>query len=204
MTPHQPARSGQPWTEEDQNLLVRAARDHADLETIAECAERTTSSVLPRLRRMLPLHERSCPSDMVARRVHEHLRDPDYDWRGTMLLTPPPRPVHKPPDIVRTGLPGLTDDDLVPIAHAVLDEDTEEHADLRERLRDEVRERRLHERLGRLHAQRMATRRPDLTWDEADRDAMRWMRERAQVRVQRGEWGEPWYPDLAYTSMSPL
>lgn len=138
-----PDRTGRPWTDEETARIVAWVRDGADEHTVTLRARRSTTSVVSRMRRMLPPEHRSCPADLVVPALRGHLRDPDYDWRATMLLAPPPRPVVRPPDIVRTGVAGLTDADLVGITHSVLLDDRASTADLRERLVGEVRERAL-------------------------------------------------------------
>ncbi|MDR7381445.1 hypothetical protein [Promicromonospora iranensis] len=127
-------RSGHPWTDEETTEMVALARGGADADAIAAQVRRGVASVLNRLRRMLPLEHRSCPSDMIVSALRDHLRDPGYDWRANMLLTPAPRPVVRPPDIVRTGVTGLVDDDLVGITHSVLLDDRAVTAELRGRL----------------------------------------------------------------------
>ena len=136
-----PARAGRPWTDDETERLVALVREGAEIDSLAKRAERGSTSVLNRLRRMLPLEHRSCPQDMVVSALRDHLREPGYDWRATMLLTPPPRPVVRPPEVVRTGVAGLPDTDLVGVAHSVLLDDRASVAGLRERLVEEVKER---------------------------------------------------------------
>jgi hypothetical protein len=86
-----------------------------------------------------------------------HLRDPGYDWQAIMLLTPPARPVVRSPEIVRTGLAGLADDDLVGVAHSVLLDDRAVTATLRARLIDEVGKRGLARQVTRAHETYLTT-----------------------------------------------
>lgn len=136
-----PARSGRPWTDEETTRVVALIRAGTGVDRIATQVQRGSTSVHNRIRRMLPLAHRSCPTDMVLTTLRDHLRDPEYDWRAAMLLSPPPRPVVRPPEVVRTGITGLVDDDLVGITHSVLLDDRCATAELRERLVGEVEQR---------------------------------------------------------------
>lgn len=150
--PHErQSRTGMTWTEEENERLVALVRAGQDLDAVADGVQRSSTSVVARLRRMLPLEHRSCPSDRVVIALRGHLRDPGYDWQATMLLTPPPRPVVRSPEIVRTGLAGLPDDDLVGVAHSVLLDDRSATAALRARLIEEVGKRGLTRRVTRAH-----------------------------------------------------
>lgn len=72
-----------------------------------------------RLGRLLPLAQRECLADRVLPALRDALADPDYDWAAEMLLTPPPASiVHQ--EVIRTGLDGLSDDQLVTIAYALM------------------------------------------------------------------------------------
>ncbi|MFE7509376.1 hypothetical protein [Promicromonospora sp. NPDC057488] len=169
-----PDRTGRPWTDEETARIVDLVRAGADESTVVARSRRSGPSVVSRLRRMLPLEHRSCPSDMVAAALHGHLRDADYDWRAAMLLTPPPRPVVRPPEIVRTGVAGLTDGDLVGIAHSVLLDDRAATADLRERLVGEVRERGLVRDVVAAHESYLATLREPAGIRDVDEWVHRW------------------------------
>ncbi|WP_036963823.1 hypothetical protein [Promicromonospora kroppenstedtii] len=169
-----PDRTGRPWTDEETARIVAQVRDGADERTVTARARRSSGSVVSRLRRMLPLEHRSCPVDMVVPALRDHLRDPDYDWRAAMLLTPPPRPVVRPPEIVRTGVAGLADDDLVGIAHSVLLDDRAATADLRERLVGEVRERGLGRDVVATHESYLATLREPAGIRDVDEWVRRW------------------------------
>lgn len=116
-----PARSGEPWTDEDYEQLVALIRDGADHDEIATGLQRPLSTVGMRTRRLLPVEERRCPSDRVLPAARRHLSDPAYDWHHVMLLSEPPRPAAPlPPPVVRGGVPGLDDDDLVTTAYGLL------------------------------------------------------------------------------------
>lgn len=171
-----PDRSGRPWTDEETARIVALVRAGADEPAITARSGRGSASVVNRLRRMLPLEHRSCPVDMVVSALRDHLRDPDYDWRAAMLLTPLPRPVVRPPDLVRTGVAGLTDDDLVGIAHSVLLDDRAANADLRERLVGEVRERRLGQGVVDAHETYLTTLREPVGIRDLDEWVHRWSR----------------------------
>ncbi len=96
-------------------------RDGADHDGIADGLQRPLSTVGTRVRRLLPVAERRCPSDRVLSAAREHLSDPAYDWRHVMLLSEPPRPpAPLPAPIIRGGISGLTDDDLVTTAYGLL------------------------------------------------------------------------------------
>jgi hypothetical protein len=140
------ARSGQPWTEECHAELVDLAAAGHSVPEIAERAGRTVSVVVPRLRRMLPVDERGCPEHLVLPRLRELLGQDDYDWRRAMLKDTPRPPVHQPPAIHRSGVPGLDDEDLVEVADALVRSNVRQ-PDLLERVRCEIRDRRLGDRL---------------------------------------------------------
>ncbi len=169
-----PDRTGRPWTDEETARIVAWLRDGADEHTVVARARRSGASVVSRMRRMLPLEHRSCPTDMVVAALRGHLRDPDYDWRATMLLTPPPRPVVRPPDIVRTGVAGLTDADLVVVTHSVLLDDRAATADLRERLIGEVKERGLRREVLDSHETYLTTLREPAAIRDLDEWVHRW------------------------------
>ncbi|WP_275003827.1 hypothetical protein [Promicromonospora iranensis] len=168
------SRTGTTWTEEENEQVVALVRSGADLDAVADGVRRSSTSVVARLRRMLPLEHRSCPNDRVVLALREHLRDPDYDWQGQMLLTLPPRPVVNPPAIVREGLAGLADDDLVTVAHSVLLDDRVATADLRGRLVAEVKQRGLADRVGQSHESYLATHRELTGFRDLDEQVHRW------------------------------
>lgn len=116
--PH--ARSGTSYTDEELEQLVAMTRDGRAAEEMAATVERSTAGLIQRLRRMLPLEYRRCPPDRVIQALREVLADDSYDWRRAMLLSDPPRPVVKQPDVVRTGIAGLGDRDLVTFAYLLI------------------------------------------------------------------------------------
>lgn len=105
-----PRLDPRPWTDETLEELVGRVRCGDDLPALAARFRRSTSSMYPRLRLLLPVDERKCPPDRVLPRLREHLADAAYDWKTALLTTPPPVPV------IRTeiqGLPGLTQQHLL-------------------------------------------------------------------------------------------
>lgn len=85
---HRQSRTGTTWTEEENEQVVALVRTGAELDAVADGVQRSSTSVVARLRRMLPLEHRSCPNDRVVLALRDHLRDPGYDGQGQMLLTP--------------------------------------------------------------------------------------------------------------------
>lgn len=120
--PRRPARSGEPWTEEDYETLVRMSAGGADLQQVAQELRRRGTAVLARARRMLPLEERGLPADRALVQLRRHLReDPAYDWAGWLATSPPPRPVEHTHVTTRLdGIPGLEDEDLLAVAECLV------------------------------------------------------------------------------------
>ena len=120
--PRRPARSGEPWTEDDYVTLVRLCTEGADLATVAEALERRDTAVLNRTRRMLPLDERGLPADRALTQLRLHLeQEPGYDWAARLTESPPPRPVqHTTYTVQRNGIPGLQDEELLDVAELVV------------------------------------------------------------------------------------
>lgn len=114
-----PKRSGKLWEDLDYELLVEGIREGLDVPALAERVGRVENSVWQRLRVLVPLPQRSCLADQVLPVLRTALADPEYDWRAEMRLTPPPAPIVRR-EIVHTGLDGLTADDAVTIAYALL------------------------------------------------------------------------------------
>lgn len=114
-----PARSGQPWTDEDYATLVRLTGDGLDAEAIAGQLQRPVGSVMERARRMLPLEERSVYVDHALSRLRTHLlADAAYDWSAALArATPRPAPTSWRP--TPTGIEALDNEDLVAIAEAL-------------------------------------------------------------------------------------
>jgi hypothetical protein len=194
ITQRRQSRSGQPWTEEENEQLVALVRSGSDLDAMADQVRRSSTSVVSRLRRMLPLEHRSCPNDRVVIALRGHLLDPGYDWQAIMLLTPPPRPVVRSPEIVRTGLAGLPDDDLVGVAHSVLLDDRSATATLRARLIDEVGKRGLAREVTRAHETYLTTLREPVGIGDVREWVDRWSTAIGLIedRYTYGWSGGPW------------
>lgn len=128
-----PARSGQPWTDEDYDALVAMCREGLDLATMPDRLDRSEVAVLDRARRMLPVAERGLPRDRATTRLRELLRaDDGYDWSAALAQGPPPRPVeHRV--YRREGVEGLRTHELLAVAEALV---LQPLCD--ERVRDEV------------------------------------------------------------------
>ncbi len=120
--PRRPARSGEPWTPEDYETLVRMSAEGAGLPDVAQTLERRDTAVLARARRMLPLDERGLPADRALVQLGSHLRDdPAYDWARWLATSPPPPPVqHTHVTVRRDGIPGLEDEDLLAVAECLV------------------------------------------------------------------------------------
>ncbi|WP_347269069.1 hypothetical protein [Paracoccus sp. (in: a-proteobacteria)] len=114
-----PKRSGRLWETLDYELLVEGIREGLDVPALAERVGRVESSVWQRLRRLVPLPQRGCLADQLLPVLRTALADPAYDWQAEMRLTPPPAPIVRK-EIVHNGLDGLTADDAVAIAYALL------------------------------------------------------------------------------------
>lgn len=147
-SPRRPTRSGEPWTDDDYETLVRLCAEGATLASVAEELGRGERAVLGRARRMLPLDERGLPDDRALARLRHHLReDPGYDWGTRLTESPPPRPVeHTHVTVRRDGIPGLTDQDLLDVAELLVTGATTRVPAQREVL-DEVLDRHLEDRL---------------------------------------------------------
>ncbi|GAB2512249.1 hypothetical protein [Paramicrobacterium agarici] len=117
--PQQPARSGKPWTDSDYERLIAAVRSGLDAVQIAESIDRPQSTIASRVRMLLPVDVRQCPSDRVLPAAREAFESDDYDWRVTILQSPPPQPIVTPPPVVRRGVAGLQADDLGTIAFSL-------------------------------------------------------------------------------------
>ncbi|MGO0576727.1 hypothetical protein [Ornithinimicrobium panacihumi] len=117
-----PRRTGQPWTDDDYQTLLRLVRDGVEIEEIAEQLARSTTSVRMRAVRMLPVDQRGVPQDRAVEQLRKNLlADEDYEWEGHLASSPPPRPVvqctHPPATL--SGVPGLRDDELLVITRAL-------------------------------------------------------------------------------------
>ena len=190
-----PARSGQPWTEEDHAQLLELVVDGLDVPAIAQRAGRTPSVVLPRLRRMLPVDERGCPDHLVLPRLRELHQQEDYDWRRTMLKDTPRAPVVRPPAVHRAGLEGLEDEDLVEVADALV-RTAARDGDLLERVRRQVVDRHLADRLVGRRVRDLVRATPTYHHEEEFRMAAeQWLVNGLGGPVRRGhrEWDVPTY-----------
>lgn len=117
--PAQGGRHGKAWEPSDYELLVQGVREGLDEAALAEHIGRAQSVLPQRLRRMLPVTQRGCYPELVLPALREALSDPEYDWQAEMLLSPPPAPIIRN-EIIRSGVDGLTDADLVIVAHALM------------------------------------------------------------------------------------
>lgn len=177
-----PKRSGKLWEALDYELLVEGVREGLDVPALAERVGRVDSSVAQRLRRLLPLPQRECLADQVLPALRTALADPDYDWQAEMLLMPPPRPiVHQ--EVIRTGLDGLTADDAVTIAYALLASCGDAESALFARLLPRLDEDDLLDDLIELRAQRAVRSSPcSIPQDSAWAHATYWVRGRGRTR----------------------
>lgn len=168
-----PSRSGQPWTDEDYEQIIVLVREGHELEVIAEALGRTTQAVTPRLRSVLPVHLRSCPADRVLPALREVVADdPDYPWERIILETPPPRPVVQQV-VKRDGIPGLTDDDLVHVAWALMVSECADD-DLVSRVCREAVDRSLSHQVRQRYVRSLLRRRPPVTPPEAEEASYVW------------------------------
>lgn len=118
--PHARAsRHGQPWTDDDYEGLISGVRSGLDEPEIARTLGRPSSTIIARTRMLLPVEVRQCPHDRVLPAARDAFERDDYDWRTTILLTPPPRPIVTPPPVIRHGIAGLSADDLGTIAYSL-------------------------------------------------------------------------------------
>ncbi|NNG18379.1 hypothetical protein HJ590_02100 [Naumannella sp. ID2617S] len=170
--PSRPRNHGQPYTDEDHEQLVKLAREGRDADAIAEALGRTRPVVLQRMRRLLPLDHRGCPTDRILSALRAAIAEPDYDWRTTVLLTPPPPPPAPVQEVLRTGLAGLDPDQLVRVTHAVAVSATPGSQDLLDELAREVARQHLEHRLVALHQRHLRrTNRGDLATDRDTAEA---------------------------------
>ena len=146
-------RSGLTWQPSDYESLVDGIREGLDLPALASRLGRSSNGVSTRLRRLLPLAQRDCLFDQVLPALRLALADPGYDWRAEMLLSPPPAPIiHQ--EVIRTGLDGLSDDQVVTVAYALLASGGREEAELLDQLHERLESDGLMERLIGMRAQR--------------------------------------------------
>ncbi|WP_152191919.1 hypothetical protein [Georgenia satyanarayanai] len=170
----QPPNAGQPWTDADYEEILAAAREGvSDLDDVAERLGRSRAPTLVKARRLLPVAERAAPADRVLRLLREHLGEPDYDWQRVTLEEPPPRPVIHPPAL--TGVPGLECGDLVRVCYALALAAEVAGEDLLSRVTREVQRRGMLPELVELRVERLFHRGAEVTWEDARRDAARWV-----------------------------
>lgn len=170
----QAPNSGQPWTDADYEEIVAAAREGVtDIDAVAERLGRARSATIAKAKRLLPVAERPAPADRVMRLLRGHLEEPDYDWQRVTLEEPPPRPVINPPAL--TGVPGLQREDLLRICYALALATGVAGEDLMARVALEMRRRGMVGELERLRVDRLLRHGAEVTWDEAEMDARRWV-----------------------------
>lgn len=150
MTVTEPTRAGLAWEDEDHETLVQLAKERADLSAMAVAVQRGESATWQRLRLLLPVEHRKCPRDRIVPALHEAVQQPDYDWRKVILQTPSSPPVQ---EVLRTGLDGLEDDDLVRLTQIVAVWRESDASDLRTRLARCVDERGLRYAFVRRHVE---------------------------------------------------
>lgn len=143
---HDTSRMGTRFTDEDHELIISKVREGAQGPELARALKRTQASVEQRARKLLPPGQRRCPIDRVLPTLAAAVTEPDYDWRTVVALDDPKPPVN---EIVRVGISGLSDEELVECAHAVAV--TLPRGEQFESLRDEVNQRGLGYQLARRH-----------------------------------------------------
>lgn len=191
MTTITASRTGLAYTDEDHDTLLSMLREGASTPEIAVALCRTVKSVEQRARKLLPPGQRHCPLDRVMPTLATACADPDYDWRTTISQDDPPAPINK---IVRSGIEGLTDDQLVECAHAVAV--CGPQAGIFDQLKKEVNERGLGQRIcarHRLHRRLQEQPNPDQC-DEISRawsDAIGFDERFGSYRYR---YSERWYP----------
>lgn len=117
-----PRRSGEPWSDDDYQTLLRGCREGLGLTMLSQRLQRGPQPVRERAKRLLPLDQRGVPGDRVLTQLRQNLlKDPDYDWAHHLAATPPPRPIvnHVLPQPRYAGIPGLEDHELLATAQAV-------------------------------------------------------------------------------------
>lgn len=172
-------RSGLTWQPSDYESLVDGIREGLDLPALASRLGRSSNGVSTRLRRLLPLAQRDCLFDQVLPALRLALADPGYDWRAEMLLSPPPAPIiHQ--EVIRTGLDGLSDDQVVTVAYALLASGGREEGELLDQLHERLESDGLTERLIGMRAQRAVRSSPfSIDEDSAWAHASYWVRGRS-------------------------
>lgn len=173
------SRSGKAWEPSDYESLVEGIRQGLELPALATRLGRSTNVVSIRLRRLLPLAQRDCLFDQVLPALRIVLADPGYDWRAEMLLSPPPAPIiHQ--EAIRTGLDGLSDEQVITVAYALLASGGREEGELLDQLHERLESEGLMERLIGLRAQRAVRSSPfSIDEDAAWAHASYWVRGRS-------------------------
>lgn len=161
-----PARSGQPWLDEDYEQLLELVREGHDVDDIANTIGRSHASVQSKVKALLPPEVRGAPSDRHLPALRAELTaDRDYPWDEVILQMPPPAPVVTQV-IKRAGVAGLDDDELVVVAQALLTGCDPDSPTVESVVR-EVRDRRLVERVTASYVRSLLVRLPPVTPDEA-------------------------------------
>lgn len=169
------SRHGQAWDASDYELLVQGVREGLNVPQLAERIGRHESTVLPRVRRLLPVTQRGCLTDVVLVAARRVLADPEFDWQAEMLLSPPPAPIIRN-EVVRTGIAGLDDEHLVIIGYALMATSPELHSDVLAAVSRELDERDLLDKVVNLRAHRSARASPQpIGEDAAWANAMYWV-----------------------------
>lgn len=196
----EPRNHGLPWDDVQHQRLVDRVRAGDDMDQLAEAVGRKTGAVTMRLRRLLPPDNRDHPSDLLLSATREFLSDPDADWRGNLLRSTKPRPIVAPPAIVRTGIGGIEDDDLVNVAHALVSAQGEHRSDLLERIVTEVQNRALGHRVVALRVRELRYLPGCTLSDEQLVDVAHswlWQATRAEEAIRR--FRSPWHdPEFGY------
>ena len=190
----EPPRAGQQWTDEHLRELADLVAAGHDLDQVSVEAGRSRQAVVVKLRRMLPVDERGCPEPLMLPRLRELLAE-GHDWRRAMLKDTPPRPVHRPPAVHHAGIPGLADDDLVEVADALVRTQARDD-DLLERVRQQLVDRNLGERLVQRRVRELVRATPTFHHEEEFRMAAeQWVSNGLGGPVGPCAWGsypEPW------------
>ena len=197
--PPNPANHGVPWTDDQHELLIERIKAGDDLEAIADAIGRKPHAALSRMRRLLPPDNREHPSDLVLAVVREYLSDPNADWRTNLLTANPPRPIITPAPIVRTGLGGIPNDDLVTIVHAMIAVHGQTPPELLRQLIDELEDRHL---VRRLITERVRELRYvhncTLSEDQLHDAARRWVDAATASDALPGHHSKHWWDSYAY------
>lgn len=113
------SRAGELWEDHDYEGLIAGVRGRQPVDSIAHDLGRSVNAVRARLRYLLPVEVRACPADRVYAAAEQAFADEAYDWRKTILESPPPAPVVRPAPIERRGFAGLDAEELGIVAFAL-------------------------------------------------------------------------------------